>query len=82
MCVRDRGATTGISAEHEEPAAPSVRLLAAVVQRTDPEDRDLSQFVALSRTVWIKYRCIRHGMVWGAVFLLLTSLGLLTGASA
>ncbi|MFI2263078.1 Pycsar system effector family protein [Streptomyces tubercidicus] len=61
---------------------PSVRLLAAVVQRTDPEDRDLSQFVALSRTVWIKYRCIRHGMVWGAVFLLLTSLGLLTGASA
>lgn len=82
MCVRDRGAATGISEEHEEPAAPSVRLLAAVVQRTDPEDRDLSQFVALSRTVWIKYRCIRHGMVWGAVFLLLTSLGLLTGASA
>ncbi|WP_274914792.1 Pycsar system effector family protein [Streptomyces sp. WZ-12] len=60
----------------------SVRLLAVVVQRTDPEDRDLSQFVSLSRTVWIKYRYIRHGMFWSAVFLTLTFLGLLTGTSA
>ncbi|WP_229852198.1 Pycsar system effector family protein [Streptomyces albospinus] len=60
----------------------SARLLAAAVQRTDPEDRDLSQFVSLSRTVWIKYRYIRHGMVWGAAFLVLTSLGLLAGTSS
>lgn len=59
----------------------SVCLLGAVVRRTDPQDRDLSQFVALSRTVWIKYRCIRRGMAWGTAFLLLTSLGLLTGAA-
>ncbi|QTZ93192.1 Pycsar system effector family protein [Streptomyces auratus] len=59
----------------------SVRRLAAVVQRTDPEDRDLNQFVTLSRTVWVKYRCIRHGMAWGAAFVVLTSLGLLTGSS-
>ncbi|MGP3926586.1 Pycsar system effector family protein [Streptomyces sp. 8N616] len=58
----------------------SVRLLAAAVQRTDPLDRDLSQFVTLSRTVWVKYRCIRHGMAWSTVFLVLTSLGLLMGA--
>ncbi|MFG2826392.1 Pycsar system effector family protein [Streptomyces sp. NPDC048434] len=60
----------------------SVRLLAAVVRRTDPQDRDLNQFVTLSRTVWVKYRCIRHGMAWGAVFVVFTSLGLLTGATA
>jgi hypothetical protein len=63
-------------------ASVSVQRLAAVVRRTDPLDRDLSQFVTLSRTVWVKYRCIRHGMAWAAVFLVLTSLGLLTGASA
>lgn len=63
-------------------ASVSVQRLAAVIRRTDPLDRDLNQFVALSRTVWVKYRCIHHGMAWGAVFLVLTSLGLLTGASA
>jgi hypothetical protein len=57
----------------------SVRLMAAAVRRTDPLDRDLSQFMTLSRTVSTKYRCIRHGMAWTAVFLVLTSLGLLTG---
>lgn len=52
--------------------------MAAAVRRTDPLDRDLSQFMALSRTS-TKYRCIRHGMAWSAAFLVLTSLGLLTG---
>lgn len=59
----------------------SVRLLSVAVQRTDLLDRDLSQFMTLSRTVSVKYRCIRHGMVWSGVFLVMTSLGLLTGMS-
>ncbi|MDP9608917.1 MULTISPECIES: Pycsar system effector family protein [Streptomyces] len=63
-------------------ATASARLMAAAVQRTDPVDRDLSQFMTLSRTVSIKYRCIRHGMVWSGIFLVLTSLGLVTGMSA
>ncbi|WP_055545719.1 Pycsar system effector family protein [Streptomyces sp. NBRC 110028] len=60
----------------------SVRLMAAAVRRTDPMDRDLSQFMTLSRTVSTKYRCIRHGMAWSATFLVLTSLGLLTGTTS
>ncbi|MFI0729051.1 Pycsar system effector family protein [Streptomyces sp. NPDC021225] len=60
----------------------SVELFADLVRQTDPRERNLSQFLTLSRTVWLKYRCIRHGMAWSAVFLVLTPFGLLTGASA
>ncbi|GAA2347315.1 Pycsar system effector family protein [Streptomyces cuspidosporus] len=60
----------------------SVGLFADLVQRTDPRERNLEQFMTLSRTVWIKYRCIRQGMAWSAVFLVLTPIGLLTGALA
>ncbi|WP_432037594.1 Pycsar system effector family protein [Streptomyces cucumeris] len=59
----------------------SVELFAELVRRTDPRERNLSQCIVLSRTVWLKYRCIRHGMIWSAVFLVLTPFGLLTGAS-
>ncbi|MEV6398552.1 Pycsar system effector family protein [Streptomyces sp. NPDC051907] len=65
-----------------DATATSVCALSAIVRRTDPLDRDVSQFAVLSRTVWIKYRCIRHGMAWGTAFVMLTSVGLLTGALA
>lgn len=62
-------------------AAASASCLAEAVRRTDPLARDLSQLAWLSRTVWTKYRCIRHAMGWGMAFLTFTVLGLLTGAS-
>ncbi|MGW0861230.1 hypothetical protein [Streptomyces sp. NPDC002611] len=34
---------------------------------------------ARPHTVWAKYRCIRRGMAWGAVFLTLTLAGTLAG---
>jgi ABC-type proline/glycine betaine transport system permease subunit len=55
--------------------------LEATVPRTDPVDRDLSQLTWLSRTAWIKYRCIRHAMGWATAFLTFTVLGILTGSS-
>ncbi|MFJ3231608.1 Pycsar system effector family protein [Streptomyces sp. NPDC086787] len=60
-------------------ATTSVSQLKAAVRRTDPLSRDLSQLTVLSRTVWIKYRCIRHAMAWSAAFVTLTVLGILTG---
>jgi CRP-like cAMP-binding protein len=45
----------------------------------DSLTRDLAQLAALSRTAWFKYRCVRHAMIWGAAFLALTLLGVLTG---
>jgi hypothetical protein len=60
-------------------ATASVPDLEEAVRRTAPLDRDLSQLTILSRTVWIKYRCIRHAMAWSAAFLTLTLLGILTG---
>ncbi|QMU73323.1 Pycsar system effector family protein [Streptacidiphilus sp. P02-A3a] len=58
---------------------PSVLALAEVVRMTDPLDRDLNQLAVLSRLTWAKYRHIRQGMSWSAVFLVLTSLGILLG---
>ena len=40
---------------------------------------DATQLEVLSRTAWIKYRCIRRAMAWGAVFLTLTLAGTLAG---
>lgn len=57
----------------------SVLRLEEAVHHTDPLDRDLSQLTILSRTVWIKYRCVRHAMAWSATFVTLTLLGILTG---
>lgn len=62
--------------------APSTGLLAAVIQRTDIKDRDLHQLLRLSRIVLIKYRCVRYGMLWAAVFVVLTAAGLLVGTSS
>ncbi|MDQ0750169.1 hypothetical protein QF034_004400 [Streptomyces africanus] len=56
--------------------------LERTVRRTDPVARDLCQLAALSRTVWTKYRCIRHALAWSTVFFALTLLGIVTGASA
>jgi hypothetical protein len=62
--------------------AMSVTHLERTIRRTDPVSRDLSQLAALSQTAWTKYRCIRHALAWGAIFLTLTLLGIVTGASA
>ncbi|NSL43053.1 Pycsar system effector family protein [Streptomyces sp. 8P21H-1] len=61
--------------------AVSVVHVQEAVRRTDPLERDLSQLRVMSRTVWIKYRCIRHAMVWSAAFVTLTLLGILIGTS-
>jgi hypothetical protein len=61
--------------------AMSVAHLERTVRRTDPVSRDLSQLAVLSQTVWTKYRCIRHALVWGTVFVALTLLGIVSGAS-
>lgn len=61
--------------------AMSVAHLERTVRRTDPVSRDLSQLATLSRTVWTKYRCIRHALAWGTAFLALTLLGIVAGAS-
>lgn len=59
--------------------AASVGRLERMVRGTDPVSRDLSQLADLSRTVWIKYRCIRHALAWGTAFVGLTSSGIATG---
>ncbi|MEU0242977.1 hypothetical protein ABZ192_01380 [Streptomyces sp. NPDC006235] len=63
--------------------APSLVLLGLAVspRRTAqassaPDDR---QVEVLSRTVRLKYRCIRRAMAWGAAFLTLTLAGTLAG---
>ncbi|MFJ3622322.1 Pycsar system effector family protein [Streptomyces iakyrus] len=61
--------------------AMSVAHLERTVRRTDPVSRDLSQLAVLSQTAWTKYRCIRHALVWGTVFVALTLLGIVSGAS-
>jgi hypothetical protein len=61
-----------------QAAASAVRLREAL-SRTDPRDRDLSQLTVLSRTIWIKYRCIRQAMLFSASFAALTLSGILTG---
>jgi hypothetical protein len=61
--------------------ATSVAHLERTVRRTDPVSRDLSQLAVLSQTAWTKYRCIRHALVWGTVFVSLTLLGIVSGAS-
>ncbi|RKN11452.1 Pycsar system effector family protein [Streptomyces radicis] len=62
-------------------AMPSLTGLGTIVRRTDPLERDVSQLAALSRLVSVKYRCIRRGMVWSGVFLVLTPLGVLLGSA-
>ncbi|MFJ9061158.1 Pycsar system effector family protein [Streptomyces sp. NPDC102409] len=59
----------------------SIARLERSVRRTDLVSRDLSQLAALSHIAWTKYRCIRHALAWGAVFFVLTLLGVVTGAS-
>ncbi|MFH8896483.1 hypothetical protein ACH4HG_08755 [Streptomyces coeruleorubidus] len=69
--------------------APSLVLLGLAVspRRSSPvsssgssgSSSDATQLEVLSRTAWIKYRCIRRAMAWGAVFLTLTLAGTLAG---
>ncbi|MEO3765371.1 Pycsar system effector family protein [Streptomyces sp. B8F3] len=59
--------------------AMSVVHLERMVRRTDAMTRDLGQLAVLSRTAWTKYRCIRHALVWGTVFVVLVLLGIVTG---
>ncbi|MGW7350051.1 Pycsar system effector family protein [Streptomyces sp. NPDC054784] len=61
--------------------APSVLCLEWAVRRTDHLHRDLSQLAALSEITWAKYRHIRHALVWGTLFVVLTLLGIATGTS-
>ncbi len=61
-------------------ATDSVFCLEEVIRRTDPLNRDLNQLAVLSRTVWIKYRCIRHALSCSAAFVVLTLLGIATGS--
>lgn len=61
--------------------APSAGLLAGSIRHTDIKDRDLHQFLRLSRIVLIKYRCVQYGMLCGAAFTVLTTTGLLIGTS-
>ncbi|MYS91099.1 MULTISPECIES: hypothetical protein [Streptomyces] len=64
--------------------APSLVLLglAASPRRASQASSsgDATQLEVLSRTAWLKYRCIRRAMVWGAAFLTLTLAGTLAGA--
>ncbi|GAA2388585.1 hypothetical protein [Streptomyces coeruleofuscus] len=69
--------------------APSLVLLGLAVSPRGPSQAsssgssgssdDAAQLEVLSRTAWIKYRCIRRAMAWGAVFLTLTLAGTLAG---
>ncbi|WDV53387.1 hypothetical protein PV963_24990 [Streptomyces coeruleorubidus] len=63
--------------------APSLVLLGLAVSprrpSRAPSSGDATQLEILSRTAWIKYRCIRRAMAWGAVFLTLTLAGTLAG---
>ncbi|MDX3855468.1 Pycsar system effector family protein [Streptomyces sp. AK02-01A] len=57
----------------------SLARIRAVLDRTDPVERDVRQFAVLAASVAYKYRCIRLGMVWGLAFLALTLLGAVLG---
>ncbi|MEU3188861.1 Pycsar system effector family protein [Streptomyces sp. NPDC006923] len=57
----------------------SLARIRAVLDRTDPVERDVRQFAVLATSVAYKYRCIRLGMVWGLAFLALTLLGAVLG---
>ncbi|MDQ1017454.1 hypothetical protein [Streptomyces afghaniensis] len=63
--------------------APSLVLLGLAVspRRTcqAASSTDAGRLEALSRTAWLKHRCIRRAMAWGAVFLTLTLAGTLAG---
>lgn len=59
--------------------AISMRRLSAAVRRTDPLQRDLSQFAQLSRIVAVKYRCVRRAMLWSGVFLTFVLAGIVVG---
>jgi hypothetical protein len=67
--------------------APSLVLLGLAVSprrpsRASPSSGscgEVTQLEVLSRTAWIKYRCIRRAMAWGAIFLTLTLAGTLAG---
>ncbi|MFC9682682.1 hypothetical protein [Streptomyces sp. NPDC056948] len=61
--------------------APSLVLLSLATRPRPGTDAD-PRPETLSRTAWLKYRCTRHAMAWGAVFLTLTLAGTLTGALA
>ncbi|MFH9005294.1 hypothetical protein ACH4E5_18935 [Streptomyces afghaniensis] len=66
--------------------APSLVLLGLAVsprrtsQASSSSSSDATQLEALSRTAWLKYRCIRRAMAWGTAFLTLTLAGTLAGA--
>ncbi|MFF7793031.1 hypothetical protein [Streptomyces sp. NPDC007991] len=64
--------------------APSLVLLGLAVSPRHTaqaaSSSEARQLEALSRTAWLKYRCIRRAMAWGAVFLTLTLAGTLAGA--
>ncbi|GAP46090.1 hypothetical protein [Streptomyces azureus] len=66
--------------------APSLVLLGLAVSPRRPSQAsssgDTTQLEVLARTAWIKYRCIRRAMAWGAVFLTLTLAGTLAGVLA
>ncbi|MEU6177388.1 hypothetical protein [Streptomyces coeruleorubidus] len=66
--------------------APSLVLLGLAASPRRPSQAsssgssgDATQLEVLSRTAWIKYRCIRRAMAWGAVFLTFTLAGTLAG---
>ncbi|MER7405412.1 hypothetical protein ABT373_23720 [Streptomyces sp. NPDC000070] len=63
--------------------APSLVLLSLAVSprrpSRSPSSGEATQLEILSRTAWLKYRCIRRAMAWGAVFLTLTLAGTLAG---
>ncbi|GAA4304366.1 hypothetical protein GCM10023086_21480 [Streptomyces venetus] len=58
--------------------APSLVLL-SLAARPRPGTGDQARPEILSRAAWLKYRCIRHAMAWGAAFLALTLAGTLAG---
>ncbi|MEU0383485.1 hypothetical protein [Streptomyces chartreusis] len=64
--------------------APSLVLLGLAVSPRRASQasasQDATQLEILSRTAWLKYRCIRRAMAWGATFLTLTLAGTLAGA--
>ncbi|MYU53485.1 MULTISPECIES: Pycsar system effector family protein [Streptomyces] len=69
-----------VAATGDTAATVSARLIGSLVRRTDPLERDVSQFALLSKVVAAKYRRIRRGMVCSAFFFVFTSLGVLVGS--
>ena len=58
--------------------APSLVLL-GLAARPRPGAGEETRPETLNRTAWLKYRCTRHAMAWGALFLTLTLAGTLAG---